>query len=229
MNLSQLIEILDIFNSRKKFLEVIENEYSNDKSIIPDHENQMMSGFVDLYKSSLDKFENSHTDPVEYLINTALENGYASINTYDNKLVICISVDCEESTNLTTLSREEIKRVFDNSVFRVHNIIRENMSDMLDRGGKIILLNRYRGSYDTVAYTLEALAGTFYREIRDTDIHISLIDYFDVDKNLLGSRVFDCINSKQPKFHYCVGTNVYLSKLATKILPEDIVSDVHQA
>ena len=229
MNLSQLIEILKRTGARKKFLTVIEEQYKQDQHLIPNHENEIMKGFVDHFENMLVNVENSQTELVNNLINSALTDGHVLTNTRDNKLIVCISVDCTESTNLVNLSREEIKKIFDKTVFRTHNIIRENMSNMLACGGRIILLNKYRGPYDVVSYTLEALAGTLYREIRDTDIHISLIDYHNADKNMLALRIYDCINSLNPKFHYCVGTDVYLSKLAAKILPENTISDIHQA
>ena len=223
MKLSELIRVLERADARLDFIKIVEENYKTDQQLMPEHEQAVIDGFTKHFELLLDKFSHTQNNLVNNLIPETIENGDTVID-YEGRPILFISVDCKESSNLAKLSRHEIRNVLDKTVYRVHNVIRDHLPRLLKEDGQIILLNRYRGSYDVISYALEAHFGTMYRELRDTAVTISLIDYQTADVEMLASRIHHCLTAESPKFHYCVGVDTYISKLASKILPEDSVS-----
>jgi hypothetical protein len=235
MDSFQLLEMLDQIGTKDKFLELLNQMYDKDKSLMPEHENSMMTLAVDNFNHSNSKLTEKNPTPNKENVTLQHEELATKIvkqvltdTVYFRNNVLCILVDCKESTNLIGMSREEIKKIFDKTLFRVHNIILGHLPNMLEQGGKIILLNKHRGEYDAISYALQTLLGTLHREIRDTKVTISLLDFNNASNEMIISRVQHCLSTDNPKFQYCIGYDVYTSKLSTKILPEDVISEANR-
>jgi hypothetical protein len=232
MDSFQLLEMLDQIGTKDKFLELLSQMYEKDKNLMPENERYMMSLAVDNFNHSNTKLTtktvDSPNDPVvlhhkEFA--TSIVTSVLKNNIYFNNNILSLLVDCKESTELVNLPREEIRKIFDNTIFKVHNIILGYLPNMIKQGGKIILLNKHRGHYDVISYALQTLLGTLHREIRDTNVSISLLDFNDASNEMVINRVQHCLSTDTPKFQYCIGYDVYTSKLSTKILPEDVISE----
>ena len=80
--------------------------------------------------------------------------------------------------------REALREQFETNVFGLHQLTCEAVKVMRAQGGGRIVHNSsvlgfaclpYRGAYNASKHALEALAATMRLELRDTDIHVSVI------------------------------------------------------
>lgn len=84
------------------------------------------------------------------------------------------------------LSRDVLKQQFETNVFGTQELTNLVIAQMRKQGGRgLIAYNSsvlgiislaYRGAYNASKYAIEGLADTLRLELRDTDIHISLIE-----------------------------------------------------
>lgn len=227
MTFNELVEILAKSGSKYKFLESIEHVNDLEKGIIPEHEEQLIKSFINHLEQSftkLDQDEINLTEQLENILASVLDNNLY-IDQCNNKNLLIVHNN--NQLDLTKFPRNESRKILDNTVFRLHNIVREQLPAMLASNGKIIILNKYSGPFDAISYAIEGLMGTLHRELRNTQVTVSIINYSDeANKNAIVSRLKHCLTSDKPKFHYCVGVNTYISKLSVKILPEDTISNL---
>ncbi len=83
------------------------------------------------------------------------------------------------------LSREALRRQFETNVFGTQELINQVLPVFrAQNAGRIVQISSilgfmcltYRGAYNASKYALEALSDTLRLELRDTDIHVSLIE-----------------------------------------------------
>lgn len=235
MDSREIISALVKTGTKDKFIKSFESMFNNEKHLMPENEIKSMTTALDIFKNteiSNDKQDSNlltsleHQEFAQQLVIKVLPSNHLLDKSLSYPIAM-IAVNYQHDVNLYNFPRKQAVELFQQTVFETHQLVKEYFHKMKNNFGKIIILNNHKGINDAISYTIQGLMETMYREIRNTQIKMSLIDYDGCEKTTpIVSRVQHIITSENPKFHYCVGTDVYMTKLFSKQLDEDILDEL---